>query len=45
MLKKNVNLHLCYLYLTTYDYNNAIKIGNNILRNLKPNQQTRFQVN
>ena len=44
MLKKNANLHLCYLYLMTYDYNNVIKIGNSILRNLKPNQQTRFQV-
>jgi hypothetical protein len=41
MLRKNVNLHLCYLFLMTYDYNSVIRIGNYILRALKPNQQTR----
>jgi hypothetical protein len=40
-LKKNINLHLCYMYLLTYDYANVIKVGNGILRNQKPNPKTR----
>ena len=43
-LKKNINLHLCYLYLMTYDYVNVIKTGNGILRNLSPTPKTRYQV-
>ena len=43
-LKKNINLHLCYIYLLTYDYSNVIKTGNSILRNLNPNPKTRFQI-
>ena len=43
-LKKNINLHLCYVYLMNYDYNNVIKTGNGILRNLNPNSRTKFQV-
>ena len=27
-----------------YDYNNVIKTGNGILRNLNPNSRTKFQV-
>lgn len=41
-LKKNINLHLCYIYLMIYDYNNVIKTGNGILRNLNPNSRTKF---
>jgi hypothetical protein len=41
-LRKNVNLNLCYLYLMTYDYVNAIKTGNSILRGQNPNAKTRF---
>lgn len=44
ILKKNINLHLCYLYLMTYDYNNVIKTGNAILRNQSPSPRTRYQV-
>ncbi len=44
ILKKNVSLHICYIYLLTYDYTNVIKTGNGILRNLNPNAQTKFQV-
>jgi len=41
ILKKNINLHLCYLYLMTYDYGNVIKTGNGILRNQSPTPRTR----
>jgi hypothetical protein len=41
-LKKNVNLHLCYLYLMTYDYANVIKTGNGILRNMHPSSKTKY---
>jgi hypothetical protein len=44
IFKKNINLHLCYIYLMLYDYNSVIKTANSILRNLNPNPQTKFQV-
>lgn len=44
ILRKNANLHLCYIYLMANEYSNVIKTGNGILRNLNPNAQTRFQV-
>ena len=41
ILKKNITLHLCYLYLITYDYGNVIKTGNGILRNQSPSARTK----
>eukprot|EP00347_Sterkiella_histriomuscorum_P018969 403343469 len=43
-LKKNILMHLCYAQLLSNDFQSAIKTGNNILRNLNPNAQTKFIV-
>lgn len=41
-LKKNVYLHLCYLFLINYDYQNAIKHGNFLQRNFTLSPQGDF---
>ena len=40
-LKKNVMLHLCYLYLIIYDYPNAIKTANQLKKYPNLSGQTR----
>lgn len=43
-LSKNVHLHLCYAFLMTYDYRNAIKHGTILIKQFKVNQKTEFTV-
>ncbi len=43
VLKKNINLQLCYVYLMLSDYVAVIRTGNHIIRNLSPNARTKFQ--
>lgn len=44
VLKRNIHLNLCHLYLQVNDYSNAIKEAHTLKRNFTLNQQTDFLV-